>query len=99
MTLLDSWQQRTTHPYPQLCPVCDGPVNTIAVTKLVYTHEVCSCGFVDYDHLTEVLYHRACLERTACERYVSWKTHKRTSTARDCWDCGRPESAHRIETT
>ena len=69
-----SWQQYDTsgedlvrrlarpsqHPVGRECPGCGESVMRDALTVLLYAFDVCSCEFVDYEHLTERIWHRAC---------------------------------------
>lgn len=42
------------------CPGCGSQTDTVALTKLVKTHEVCSCSEAEYTHLVERTWHRTC---------------------------------------
>lgn len=42
------------------CPGCGARTATVALTKLVKTHEVCSCNQAEYTHLVERTWHRTC---------------------------------------
>lgn len=57
--LITSWLDRN-HPRLRTCGGCNKDVTTTGITKLVYSHEVCSCDRYDYDHLVEQLWHREC---------------------------------------
>lgn len=42
------------------CPGCGARTATVALTKLVKTHEVYSCNQAEYTHLVERTWHRTC---------------------------------------
>ena len=43
-----------------ICPACAKHCERVALTKLVYTFEVCTCSATNYPHLAERLWHRDC---------------------------------------
>ena len=48
------------HPTRTTCPGCHEDVGADGLTVLLYAFEVCTCAFVDYEHLTETIWHQAC---------------------------------------
>ena len=61
--LIKSFNRR--HPGSALCPGCGANLMTEAITKIVYTFEICPCGKVKYEHLAEQLWHRHCFREPA----------------------------------
>ena len=63
--LITSFLDRRHHAALRNCPTCGVDCSRQGITKLVYSHEVCSCDRWDYDHLVEQLWHRACFVSAA----------------------------------
>lgn len=86
------------HRIDRQCPVCSGPVSTIGIVHVVYAHEECTCDRVDYVHLIEVLYHRACYKPIVCTEFrpfrVKGTRNSPTHYTDTCHVCGRLEAAH-----
>lgn len=97
MQLIKTWNHSEKHPHGYRCPTCGGNTN-IAVDKIAYTFTVCRCDVVEYDHLVEVIYHRTCLEPTACGTFYPWPQRSKNGIRREppdeCRVCGRPKAAH-----
>jgi hypothetical protein len=55
---------RPNHPRGtrQRCPQCGGDCGRVAIADVVYVFDECSCPVVDYTHLVEQLWHRACFK-------------------------------------
>jgi hypothetical protein len=77
-----------------MCPTCSDSTN-VAITKIVYVFEPCECGDPEYTHLLEVLYHRACLVASSCDRFNPHRRGRKVS--RECMNCGRAERSHTHE--
>lgn len=86
------------HGHYGLCPGCDTDVLRQGITGLVYVPTVCKCGQVEYDHLTDVLWHRACIQPEPCDEFRPHAIKGTRSTPRHlsarCGVCGRVEAAH-----
>lgn len=50
-----------THPRPTVCPGCEEDCCHTGLPQLVYTFETCECQAAATPHLTEQIWHRACL--------------------------------------
>jgi hypothetical protein len=50
-------------PYSKVCPGCEKVADNVALAKLAYTFDACTCRDkgIDYDHIVEQLWHKACL--------------------------------------
>ena len=96
--LFDFWEARHGHDSADACPGCDAPVTTAGITKLVYTYEVCDCGFPDFDHLVETLWHRACFSTAPCPGFTPFRVRGARGRpghfTKECIRCGLTEDRH-----
>ena len=60
-TVLNHWQSPDRHSIFHICPKCGTDLLRVSISCIATTGDACSCGYVDYPHVVDQLWHKACL--------------------------------------